>query len=1092
MRSLFLSFLLGIILLIPLPIIHAVEINTMIGGSETLYTENTLSDPKTLSDLVITGDFGIGDVVSIGFRETSAADLRFVTSGVMVNPDGDTAADTIAYPSDTTITFNASGNGSITVSNIAIYINAENSANDTENLKITLDSVNYFAEDITINTDPIILSISGGGNNTVYDTPPIDQADLIISGHFKTGNMIEIEFNGDSSNSGNLRFRTSGASASDGTDNLPITYTDTKLSLIPSGSNTITISGIGIYLSDYNGDIDTEKLKITFDNSDYQSDSFGVGAPPLSVSGGGEITIPTTAIDPLTSSTLNDLVISGNFGANENIVISFEGATAATLNFKQYDINIQNNGTTISNLSTTATSISFDASGQGDVTLSNIGIFIINENNANDRERLKITIDSIDNYSDYFSIIGLPSYSGGSFSGASGADGTFIIGDTLTYIAPTPNNNETFTIDLSSIGLSSTAQVETGYEIIAGTTDDTTSFAVIVSDNAGNSSTFTSPAITIDNQAPVLDLSTTTFLTFLIDDPTGNIGDEITFSPSTVTDVNGDTLTYSVDFSDIGGGTTTYVDRTGGQTITIISGTIDTETYTKTIIFKDDAGNTVVTDTNAISIDNQPPVISNTDILTISGGISPATLGDTVNLAIPSDTTGDDVTLSIDLSDIGGEGATYTNITENQQITVTEGNYNDAAFSISFTVIDEDGNTTSANTDSIQIDNQPARFNTSCGGTFVIVDNDPSANNIADLSYGDIDTVLFTEPDSSISGCEFSTYSINLSDISGDDAHDITNAVADGETMAIPVNAGNLDSNSLSFVLRIKDASGNQSTFSSGSLNIDNDLFKNEEGTIEIDIPAPTLPSIGGYYRDTHIPISITTVETDITQIIAFIENATENVTLSQTSAYEWDGDLYIIPGDLVEEKRSIVIQITDDAGNTFQYTDSTELIITNEHVNFGKSEGGVANLHRSDRRVSRREVVSQQNEKAIKQYKEEQTLKKSAPEIFEALAPKKQIKHGPSFISPLEERLLEKKELFQRQKRVPKTLENKIKNIIATQIKTNTWSTFEDKNGGFRLQNSLKNLSRKMKKNTNRSLKTLRKTDLAITGQYGKIRFNR
>lgn len=1091
MRSFFLSFFLGsVALLTPIQILHAVEITSMSGGGETLYAENTLT-PKTLSDLIITGDFGTGNVVSIGFRGASVADLRFVTSGVIVTPDGNTTADTTTYPNDTTITFNASGNGSITVSNIVIYINAGNNANDTENLKITLESVNYFAQDITINTDPIILSISGGGNNTVYDTTPIDQTDLIISGHFKTGNTIGITFNGNSSNSDNLKFKSSGVSANDGTDDLPITYTDTILSFTPSGSNTITISGIGIYLSDYNEDIDTETLKITLDNTDYQGDSFGVGAPPLSISGGGGITIPTTAIDPLTASALNDLVISGNFGTNENIVISFESATAATLNFKQYNINIQNSGTTTSNLSTTATSISFDASGQGDITLSDIGVFIIDENNANDRERLKITIDNVDSYGDYFSIIGLPVYSGGTFSGAAGASGTFIIGDTITYDAPAPNNGETFTIDLSSIGLPETAQAGTAYEVVDGTTDTTsTTFTVTVSDNAGNTSTFNSSSIAIDNQAPEIDISNTTFLSLPTSDTVGNIGDSLTFTPSIITDTNGDDLTYSIDFSDIGGGTTTFTDQTGDQSISIISGSIDTETYTKTITFKDDAGNIVTTDTNALNIDNQAPILSNTDIISINNGESPATIGDQITLTLPSDTSGDAITLTTDLSSIGGTEAIYTDITENQTITVTAGSLNNVAFSANFTVTDETGNSTTANSDAITIDNQPASFDLSCGGTFTVIDNDPSPNNIADYAYGGADSVNFMEPDNSLPGCDFLTYSIDLSDISGDSAHNFVNEAADGDIINIPVVEGDLDSNNLTFVLRIKDLSGNEEVYASGELNIDNDIFKTEQGTINIDIPAPTLPSIGGYYRDTHMPISIVTVEIDITQIMAFIEDATESISLSQTSTYQWSGDLYITPGSLSEEIRSVVMQITDDAGNTFQYTDSTELIITNVYINFGESGGGVVNLHRNDRQITGREVVSQQNKKTIKQHQEEQILKKSAPEIFDAPHSKNQIENGPSFISPLEAELLEKKALFQKQKRVPKALENKIKNIIATQIKTDTWSSFEDNQGGFRLQNSLKNLSKKIIKNTKSSPKTLRKTDLATTGKYGKIRF--
>ena len=967
------------------------EITNLSGGGESLYTENTITTPKTLTDLSITGTFGTNETVSISFRGTTEAEIKFITNGVLLSPDTETTAHTLNYPNDTTITFLASGTGTINISNIALYITNENNANDIDKLKVTLNNINYFGEDININTHPIILENSGGGSHTVHNSSPVEQSDLRLNGHFKTGNTLQITFNGDSTNSEALKFRTSGITANDGTTNLPITYTNNIISFIPTGSTTLTVSGIGIYLDSHDGTIDTEKLKITLNEETYFGDDFNIGTPPLTISGGGGGPISNTAIDPLTATPLNTLQIDGEF-FEETVFITFEGNETPTpsLHFKQTDITITSETVTIANLNITETSIDFKANGKGTITLSNLEAFVSDPCVIeNGQKRLIVTVNTTAKYGDYFSVITPPPLYpdlSGSFSGATGPNGIFRAKDKITYTPPT-NKGETFLIDLTSLGLSSTSSANTAYIIPEGLVDNTaTSFLVSVSDNVCNTSSFQTPSIAIDNQKP----------------------------------------------------------------------------------------------------------ITNTTNLLNLNGTSPAKPGTTINVIIPTDISNNDtITFSIDLSSIGGPEAVFTDITEAPQITVTEGIYENQNFSTTFTLTDEAGNTSTFNTDPIWIDNKMPTFDLSCGATFTVIDDDPTPNKIADFAYGNPDTVIFKEPDQTIPGCEFATYSIDLSHISNNETHKFEDAIADGEYITIPVGAGDLDAPNLTFVLRIKNTSGNQSTYTSGTLNIDNDLFDSTQTSFKYELPDPTIPTSGEYYQGTIFPIALTTVENDLEQIQISVQGASETFDLNHSNEYDWTGSLFIAPGKLVNQKKNIVLKIRDDAGNTLEYIDPQDILITNIHIPISSNTGGVPNLHNPPQKSTGRKVVREQNHQAIKKHTETLKQKTSDPPspLLEKLKRTLKINHDYYFISPLEKQLIKNKTRHANQKKKKDTLKNKLKKIISNQTKQKKWKTFEDNQGGFRLQNSLKRLKKQIKKQKPTPIRTLRKTDQATKGRYGKIR---
>jgi len=1085
------------------------------GDGGPVYTDSVDgASASVLNDLVLEGNFKVDELVEISFRGDSVAEMNFRESGVSIQNTG-TSTSNLTY-STTKISFLASGEGTMTLSGIAVFIVNENGANDTEKLKITLDNVNYFADDFSINTNPVLIEegVLGGGGVTV---PPeavdvgtaVTLEDLVLPGHFKTDEWVEIAFAENATSE--LNFKDSGVSLLDsGTASTNLTYAadNKKISFQVSGSGTITVSGIAVYIVNTDGSAEIENLKITLFESDVMGDGFRINGPPVVIpetgsGAGGGITVPVEAIDPLTSVELNTLQLTGDFRPNEDIVITFAGLSVAELNFKQYDISIQNDGTDTNDLDITADSISFRATGIGTITVSGIGIFIVNENDALDREKLKTTIDGYDYFGEYFTIIDLPDYpdGSGSFTGATGTNGIFRIGDLLTYIAPTLNNEEIFTIDFSPLGLSGEANAETGYLSTEGAVDDDSlSFTVTVSDNVGNSKTFQSSAISVDNIRPEVSLDEINFLTLPEGDEVGNIDDTLAFVPP-IEDDEGNPLYFSANFTDISN--ENYINQLAAEkSIVLIDGLVDTEEYTKTIYLTDDAGNYPVglpsVETNLVSIDVQRPVLSTTDLLTVMGAETPAVVGSIVFLSMPSDTSGDAITLSADLSALGGAEAVYEDVTEIQELTVVNGALNDEAYFVTITVTDEVGNTISANTNSIQVDNAPPTFDLACGATFSVIDEGES-NEIADFLNFDSDSVNFTEPDGSLPGCDFETYTIDLSDISGDEAHNYEEILADGSVINIPVVSGPLDSETHTFVLKAYDVNGNESVFSSGELNIDNDVFDPEQTVFDIDFPEPTTAA-GEYFYGVWIPVSITTVEVDLTEVFVQIPDTADLISL-ENNGNKWEGTLLIRLGELIRQNRNIEFRVIDDAGNVVLYTYPRELFITNIHVNMEQGDGGVPNLHRGGVRQLERYSVHGQNEIAIKKLKGR--LKKLMKDPPEGIKRKRKMDErdtgvipGKSYFDIFKEKLLLERKRVNKQNRKNKTgkqLENKFKTIMSRQIKYDNWEKIEDTQGGFRMQNTLESFKKRFtKKESKKKFHfSLRKTEVKKGGRYGKIRFD-
>lgn len=218
-----------------------------------------------------------------------------------------------------------------------------------------------------------------------------------------------------------------------------------------------------------------------------------------------------------------------------------------------------------------------------------------------------------------------------SISGATGAGGTFKIGDTVTATWDNTSSGDnnldiaTVTVDFTQFGGgAAVAAMNTGdvwtatYTVVAGSIDATNrNVSVTATDDATQTTTTADTSnAKVDNVAP-----TVSDAAISISGATGaggtvfKTGDTLTVSWNNNTDGNSDVASVTANVSQFGGTTITLTDPdTDGiftGTYMIVAGAIEATNRNVSVTVTDDADNSTTTaDTSNASVDNVAPVVS--------------------------------------------------------------------------------------------------------------------------------------------------------------------------------------------------------------------------------------------------------------------------------------------------------------------------------------------------------------------------------------------------------------------------------------------------------------------------------------------------
>ncbi|MDH3324455.1 MAG: hypothetical protein OEL89_02360, partial [Candidatus Peregrinibacteria bacterium] len=932
-------------------------------------------------------------------------------------------------------------------------------------------------------------SVSEGDGNLAVFLPSSYATESPDSSTSSTSNsgLVQITFKGDSDADLSFDYSNFQKSFEDGAITNVIKSSsmlsfEYKLDEGQDGMEVI-FSGIGVYITDAGEAYDSEELKVIVGGTEYFADNFWVD------------TLPT-------------------YGDEETVERSgeFIGATGGTNGdiFKigdemKYVPPTENNGEKFTvNLSTIKLTQFLGANDP----------YTIPEGDADGEYTFAITVDyggglekqftspaiKIDNdVLDYSN--GGQFYSQDDKEGGSGFNSAFISGDRLKYVPPVYDDGETFTINMSPINLSETAEVEKYYDSddrMGG--DYTGTLNVIATDNAGNVTEFPTNQFTLDTIIPRFDEDEVTaglFLEFPTNYPVQGVGNIIILR--VLTDANGDDVAFTVDFSDIAGDTANYVGQVGDTEIELLEMDLDITEYAKTISFYDDAGNVatnvIATDltTNVFAVDLIYPVLETSSLLSITSGESPASMGDTVQFLLPTDTrakVNEEILFSVDLTELGGADANFVQVSETQEVKVVAGSLNSETYEPSFIVYDKALNSISSILNPLLVDNKPPDFDLNCGGTVTVIDNGDS-NGIADYTNGAADTVVFNAPDNTSDECDFASFKVNLNPVNR--GYESVVYYADGQQIPVTVTEGVVDDDDYTLVITLYDEFNNYQEFASGEFSIDNDIMVRDETIFS--------ESAGGFstvdeelYPGTGISSTIYTLENDIANIYAEMPGATVSTELSSDNpaTTPWAALLNIISGEMTRELVKIFYTVVDDAGNVVKYWGDETFHITNDDRIKHGGGGGTANLHRTDGgslSKEKRGVVRRQNLEFREKRKEEKLKEGKYPIISENI-----IHPDKSYFDFFRERL-EASSIKQKKsvKRIPKPklLENGVKRIGFRGMRESEWEKFKDDQGGFRTQNTLKNFKKYYQRQNSQVNGTLRITELSKRGKFAGVRRN-
>jgi len=695
----------------------------------------------------------------------------------------------------------------------------------------------------------------------------------------------------------------------------------------------------------------------------------------------------------------------------------------------------------------------------------------------------------------------------------SGFDGAFIFGDTIKYIPP-PLSNATFTVDFSPLGLSKNAPANTEFSV-SKKIDFKGSFKITATDTTGEKTVFDSQEIVFDNIQPYFegDELKKPFLEFHKKSQVYGIGSAVVVRVPT--DKHGDEIVFTADFSDIAGEDANFIRKTNGATFRLIETDIDNPAYSKPIEFFDNAGNRPGNEssekfTNSFAVDLIRPLPTTTELLSITDGNSPASMGDTVQFSAPMDaraTNGEIIKFSVDLSPIAGTSENFRKITNHKIVKIVAGTFSNEPFSPSVTMFDKAENKTSFFVSPIQVENKPPEFNQRCGGSIRVIDNDMPidlnkngkfeenefvGNGIADISNGEPDQIIFKAPDNSIQGCDFAEFEADFSSIGLGTTGILP---ADGRSIPITVGTGSVDMMDFSVPIKIFDEFRNFKHFSSGTFAIDNDVINLNETVLETDAFFRVGNSDGEIFPGSKIRAVIRTAETDLKKITASIPGATEPVKMTSKYDYQgkkWEAFLKIQPGPHVREWLMVKYTLLDDAGNETVVEGGVKFLITNDTTERGGGSGGTRNLHRKKWRS-----------RLIKKYEEERNRKD-----FERLerGSERNTSHLPRF---QEDELQNEKQFFEKfrelfirprpgrrmqilPKKTPK-LELSIQRTQFPKIQDWQWKKSRNEQKEFRVRTTLENLKKMQKlESPTRTLGSLRTTELEHRKKFNSIRFSR
>ncbi len=826
---------------------------------------------------------------------------------------------------------------------------------------------------------------------------------------------------------------------------------------------------------------------------------------------GGQGLVDESHINGSSTGLLQDLtIIDSDFTAGESVTISFDtsGNPTGDLKFSGSPTFSTTNGLTLGTPVVTDSQITVEVtnSSNASITISDIGIYL--DNFGTTGEFFELRNLEVDNgiapvlQSEDFVVDTTDYTSVGNFSGSTGsADGnTFKINDNLNYDFA-PFNFSTrgdFVIDLNDIEGTSTHDTTTSFTIIPGDDDNLSqSFTSTLNYTGLNvSKSFSTKGISIDNEAPVADGTGFSWFELPADKTILGIGDEVALNLPT--ESTGDDITFTADFSAIASAGT-FIDELidTAKTFTITEGNVDTDTFVSTVTYEDNAGNTTILSTDSLNVDNIRPTVYNTNILSLLAGTEPGTIGDTIVITPPVDnleTRGAANSFSIDMTDIGGAGKNFENINSQQSVIITPGTYNYQNVFKYFSIIDKAGNESVLATNGLLIDNKVPTFDTSCGGTFAFLE-DVDGNQIADLSNQGNDTIVFSAPNRNSPNCDFHTFSIDLSVLSGFPIQNMVDLDALGQTYVISILPGTIDDPSYSLPLSIKDQYGNTNFFNTGTISIDNEVSQASFIKESSSITKGLVSSDGSVIAPGTVRIRVDIFPDDIQSVKAKIEGGSTEVILTKVEDY-WEGDMQIISGRLVKDEVSVTYTITDDAGNETTLDGSQKFMVTNDTRKKGGGGGGSLNIGKLENQSNLRKFVPNQSrefyEKTWKAQKIE-AAERHRKSLATRLTPLKQSlkklrRETPNIIIERKNRIADSRErMLMRYPSKARILENKLKPVAFPLATKKERELLVDNVDGLKVRNSLQNLKNAHRKTTSVRYRPLR--ELTRPGIYLQLK---
>jgi uncharacterized repeat protein (TIGR01451 family) len=323
-----------------------------------------------------------------------------------------------------------------------------------------------------------------------------------------------------------------------------------------------------------------------------------------------------------------------------------------------------------------------------------------------------------------------------------GTGGVYRIGDTLTArwnnTAGGDNNADisAVTVDFTQLGGGSAVAATNSsgiwtasYTVLAGSIDATgRNISVTARDDAGNTtSRADATGLSVDNEPPrVTDAMISVTSEGTGTNGTYRVGDTVTvrWDNTAAGDNNLDPLAaanpVAVNFSQFGGGIVPAANDGGIWTAsyTVLAGSTDATGRNVSVVVADDAGNmTTTADATDLSVDNQPPLMTDANLSITSVGTGTGgtyRVGDTITARWDNTGAGDNnsdiAAVAVDFSQFGGFGAvpavnsggiwTATHVVMADSLSA-------AGRNVLATATDDAGNaTTTADTTNLSIDNQ--------------------------------------------------------------------------------------------------------------------------------------------------------------------------------------------------------------------------------------------------------------------------------------------------------------------------------------------------------------------------------------------------